>query len=232
MVNIQHYLTNISPITYVVVLIGGIATSFTPCVYPLIPIIVGVVGTAKEKAKWKNFILSFSYVLGIAFTFSILGMIAAMTGMLFGQLQSSPLAHLIVANIMILFGLALLGVITLPTFLLSKVGVGKVIKGRSALSVFLMGAVSGFVAAPCTAAVLGALLAYVATTQNAVFGFTLLFTFAMGLGTLLILIGTFAGILASLPKSERLMLIMEKVLAFGMILLGEYFIFRAGLLSI
>jgi len=230
--DIQQYLGNISFITYIVVLIGGVATSFTPCVYPLIPIIVGVIGTANERSKWKNFLLSFSYVLGIAFTFSILGIIAAMTGRLFGQLQSSPLAHLIVGSIMILFGLVLLNVVTLPTFLLSRLGVGKVRKGGSVLSVFFMGAASGFVAAPCTAAVLGALLAYVATTQNVLFGFSLLFTFAIGLGTLLILIGTFTGILTSLPKSERLMRIMEKSIAFGMIILGEYFIFRAGLLSI
>lgn len=231
MENIQNYLTNISLITYIVVLLGGVAASFTPCVYPLIPIIVSVIGATKEKSKLKNFILSFSYVLGVAFTFAILGMIAAMTGRLFGQFQSSPLAHLIVGNIMIFFGLALLNVFPLPTFLLTRTGAGKVRKG-GLMSVFFMGLASGFVAAPCTAAVLGALLAYVATTQNIMFGFTLLFTFAIGLGTLLILIGTFAGILTTLPASEKLMRIIEKIIAFGMIILGEYFIFRAGVLSI
>lgn len=231
MENIQNYLTNISLLTYIVVLIGGVAVSFTPCVYPLIPIIVGVIGTAKEKSKLKNFILSFSYVLGIAVTFSILGMAAAMTGKLFGEFQSSSLGHLIVGNIMILFGLALFNVITLPTFLLNRAGAGKVKKGGSIISVFLMGIASGFVAAPCTAAVLGALLAYVAATQNILIGSTLLFTFAIGLGTLLILIGTFTGVLTALPKSPKLMRIIEKVFAFGMLILGEYFIFRAGMLS-
>ncbi len=230
MENIQSYLTNISPLTYIVVLIGGVITSFTPCVYPLIPIIVGVIGARKEKSKLRNFILSFTYVLGIAFTFSILGMIAAMTGSFFGEIQSSSLAHLIVGNIIILFGLALLNVITLPTFLLSRAGAGRVRKGGM-LSVFIMGVASGFVASPCTAAVLGALLAYVATTQSVVFGFTLLFTFAIGLGTVLILIGTFTGILTALPKSEKLMRIIERGLAFAMIILGEYFIFRAGMLN-
>jgi len=232
MENIQNYLTNISLTTYIIVLIGGIAVSFTPCIYPLIPIMVGVIGAAKEKSKLKNFILSLSYVLGIALTFSILGIIAAITGKLFGDFQSSPVAHLIVGNIIILFGLALLNVIPLPTFLLSRAGAGKVVKGGSTISVFLMGIISGFVAAPCAAAVLGALLAYVATTQNILVGFTLLFTFAIGLGTLLILIGTFTGILTALPKSEKLMHIIERIIAFGMILLGEYFIFRAGILSV
>ncbi len=230
--NIQNYLSNISIITYIVIFFAGVAASFTPCVYPLIPIIVGIIGSAKEKSRWKNFILSFSYVLGMAFTFAILGMVAAMTGKLFGQLQSSPLAHLIVGNVIIFFGLALLGVITLPTFLLSKAGAGKVRKGGSIFSVFLMGIASGFIAAPCTAAVLAALLTFVATKQNIVFGFTLLFIFAIGLGTLLILIGTFTGILSALPKSEKWLRIMEKALALGMIFLGEYFIFKAGILSI
>ncbi|MCQ9206521.1 MAG: sulfite exporter TauE/SafE family protein [Omnitrophica bacterium] len=232
MENISSYLSDISVITYIAIFLGGVAASFTPCVYPLIPIIVGVIGGQKEKSRFRNFILSLSYVLGMAFTFAALGMVAAVTGKLFGQLQSNPVAHLIVGNIIILFALALLGVITLPTFLLSRAGVGRVRKGGSIIPVFFMGAASGFVAAPCTAAVLGALLTYVATKQNPVFGFTLLFVFAIGLGTLLILIGTFAGILATVRKSERWMHAVQRVMAFLMILLGEYFIYRAGMLSI
>jgi len=226
------YLSNISPVTYLAVFIGGVATSFTPCIYPLIPIIVGVIGSSKERSRLRNFILSLSYCLGMAFTFSLLGMFAAMTGKLFGQMQSSPAAHIVVGGIIILFGLALLDVIPLPVFLLSKAGAGKVRKGGAVLPAFIMGAASGFVAAPCTAAVLAALLAYVATSQNVVFGFTLLFTFALGLSTLLILIGTFSGILASLPRSEKFMAVTQKILALVMITLGAYFIFKAGTLSI
>jgi len=225
-----NYFTNISLLTYLFVFIGGLATSFTPCVYPLIPIIMGVIGSSRENTRQRNFVLSFSYVLGMAVTFSGLGMIAAVTGRLFGELQASPLVQIIVGGIIILFGLALLDVIPLPTFLLSKAGVGKVRTGGRVFPVFLMGVFSGFVAAPCTAAVLGALLAYVAGTQNILFGFTLLFTFAMGLGVLLLLVGTFTGILASLPKSEKLMQIIQKVMALGLIVLGAYFIFKAWLL--
>ena len=232
MEGISVYLSNISAMTYLMVFIAGIATSVTPCVYPLIPIIVGVIGSSQAKSRWRNFVLSSSYVLGMALTFSILGMAAAITGRLFGELQTNPIAHIIVGSIIILFALALLDVVPLPTFLLHRIGAGKIVKGSSAFPVFLMGFASGFIAAPCTAAVLGALLTYVATTQNTIFGFTLLFTFAIGMGTLLVLIGTFTGILAAIPKSEKFMRIVQKVIAFAMILLGEYFIFRAGLLSI
>ncbi|MCK5706432.1 MAG: sulfite exporter TauE/SafE family protein [Candidatus Aureabacteria bacterium] len=228
---IQQYLSDITIITYLIVLAAGVTTSFTPCVYPLIPILVGVIGASKESSKWRNFILSFVYVLGMAITFSTLGMIAAITGKLFGSIQTSSLAHLIIGNILILFGLVLLNVITIPTYLLNKMGAGKIAKSSSVFSVLFMGIASGFVAAPCTAAVLGALLTFVATTQNVIVGFSLLFTFAIGLGTILIIVGTFTGILKALPKSEKLMHVMEKGLAFFMILLGEYFIFKAGFLS-
>jgi len=230
--NISSYLTEISIISYLVVFVGGIITSFTPCIYPLIPIIIGVIGASKEKSISRNFILSFSYVIGMSIVFSILGMVAALTGKLFGQIQSSPVAHIIVGNVIIIFGLMLLGVIRMPTFLLNRIGAGKVLKRGGLFGAFLMGLISGLIAAPCASAVLGALLVYVATKGNPVFGFTLLFSFSIGLGALLIIIGTFAGIVSKIPRSERAMVIFEKILAFGMILLGEYFVFKAGMLSI
>lgn len=232
MTNISSYLTEISIVSYLVVFIGGVITSFTPCIYPLIPIIIGVIGASKEKSIGRNFLLSFSYVIGMAIIFSILGMVAALTGRLFGQIQSNPIAHIIVGNVIIVFGLMLLGVIKMPTFLLSRIGAGKVLKKGGFFGAFLMGLISGLIAAPCASAVLGALLVYVATKGNPVFGFTLLFSFSIGLGTLLIIIGTFAGIVSKIPRSEKAMVMFEKILAFGMILLGEYFIFKAGMLSI
>jgi thiol:disulfide interchange protein len=226
------HLDNVSIITYAVVFASGVATSFTPCIYPLIPIIVGVIGAGDERLRIKNFILSLGYVLGMAVTFSVLGMTAALTGKLFGQMQSSPIAHLIVGNVIIVFALMLLDVIPMPVFLLTKTVAGKVVKGGNIFSAVLMGLASGFIAAPCTAAVLGALLAYVAGTQNIILGSTLLFTFALGLGVLLVAIGTFIGIAKAVPHADRVMKIMQNVLALGMILLGEYFIFKAGMLSI
>ncbi|MBU1083681.1 MAG: cytochrome c biogenesis protein CcdA [Candidatus Omnitrophota bacterium] len=229
--NIAYYLENISVVTYIAVFAGGVLTSFTPCVYPLIPIVVSVIGSSGERSRLKNFFLACGYVLGMALTFAVLGTAAAITGRLFGQIQSSPIAHLLVGNVMILFALVLLDIVPMPVFLLSRAGSGKVFKGGTILSAVLMGIASGFIAAPCTAAILAALLTFVATTQNIVLGSSLLFVFAIGLGTLLIIIGTFAGILTSLPRSEKLMRIIHKALALAMMLLGEYFIFKAGMLS-
>ena len=212
---------------YFTVFLAGVATSFTPCVYPLIPIIVGVIGSTKENSPRRNFTLSFTYILGVALTFSSLGLVAALTGKVFGQIQTNPVAHLIVGCVIILFALALLDIITLPTFFLSRIGAGKVNRGGSLASVFLMGVTSGFVVAPCTTAVLGTVLAYVASKQNLIFGFTLLFTFALGLGTLLVVIGTFTGVLKILPKSDKWMGVVQKGIAWAMIALGGYFIFKA-----
>jgi len=232
MQDIGYYLSNISLVTYIVVFLGGVATSFTPCIFPLVPLVVGIIGSSKGGAsRMKGFVLSSMYVLGMALTFSILGIVAAMTGKLFGQVQTSPLAHLIVGNVIIFFALVLLDVIPLPVFLLQRAGVGKIVKGKGLLPVFLMGMVSGLIASPCAAAVLGALLTYVAATQNVVLGFSFLFVFALGFGTLLIVIGTFTGVLSIIPRSEKVMRVIQKVFAIGMILLGEYFIFRAGSLS-
>ena len=232
MENLSSYFADITIVTYAVVFAGGLAASFTPCVFPLIPIIVGVIGAREEKSKWKSFVLSLCYVLGMALTFSMIGVFAAVTGKMFGQIQTSPIAHLIVGNIIIIFALMLLDVIHMPTFFLSKLGAGKARRGGSVISIIIMGIASGFVAAPCTVAILGALLAYVATTQNVIAGFSLLFTFAVGMGALILLAGTFTGIIMNLKFLNRWILIIQKIIAFGMILLGEYYIFRAGFLSI
>ncbi|MBD3380035.1 MAG: hypothetical protein GF408_06210 [Candidatus Omnitrophica bacterium] len=232
MQDISYYLNNPSPVTFIAVFLGGLATSFTPCVYPLIPIIVGVIGTGRDSSRARNFILSVSYVMGMAVTFSALGAAAALTGKLFGQFQTNPLVYLVVGNVMIFFALALVDVIPLPTLLLARAGAGKPGKSGHPLSVFFMGVASGFVASPCAAAVLGALLAFVATTQNPVLGVSLLFTFALGFGVVLIVIGTFAGIVSSLPRSEKAMKAVQKIFALLLILLGEYYIYKAGMLSL
>jgi len=99
-----------------------------------------------------------------------------------------------------------------------------------ALGAFILGISSGFVAAPCTVPILGVLLTYVATSQSVLTGISLLFTYALGMGALLILAGTFAGFLAHMPKPERWMMVIQRLFGWFMIGLGEYFLIKAGLL--
>ncbi len=212
-------------LAYPVSFVAGLFVSLTPCVYPVIPIIAGYIGGKAKRSRRKSFSLSIFYVLGMAVTYAILGAFAALTGRLFGEVQSSPVAHIIVANIIILFGLSMLGVFILPIPSFSKGPKGK--KG-GAFGAIGMGLASGFITAPCAAPVAGAILAYVAARQNIFFGISLLFTFALGMGVLLVLVGTFVGLLTSLPKSGVWMKRVEKGFGYFMILLGEYFLIRAG----
>ena len=229
MENILPYLAEASPVlSYLIALIGGIALSFTPCVYPLVPIVLAVIGSVDESSRKHNLYLSCIYVTGMALTFAALGALAAATGALFGEIQTSPAANLIMGNIILLFALSVLGVINIPLFNFKKLGAGKVMKGKGVFPVFIMGLASGFIGAPCVAPVMGTMLVFIAATGNVFFGFTLLFVFALGLGTLLILVGAFTGFLKRLPRASAAMPVIQKILGGGMVILAQYFIFSAG----
>ena len=223
----QQYIESSSIIAYPVVILGGIATSFTPCIYPVIPIIVGYIGGQERHSKFTGFTLSSSYVLGMALTYSALGAFAALTGKLFGQIQNNPIVYFLVANIIILFGLSMLGLFSIPIPSFMNKGGSK--KKRPGLrGAFGLGLASGFITAPCTVAILGVLLTFIATKQNILFGISLLFSYALGMGFLLLLAGTFTGFLTALPRSGMWMKRIQILFGLFMLALGEYFLFQAG----
>lgn len=214
-------LENISILTYVIAFFFGIFICFTPCVYPVIPVIIGYLGAAEIKTKKEGFLRSLSYVLGLAVVYSLLGAVIAFSGGLFGIFQTNFWVNLIVANVFIIMGLFMLDVFQMPQFsLLQKIPAGKAGIG----SAFFMGAVSGLVVGPCTTPVLGAVLAYVAAKQNLVLGISLLFTYALGMGFPLLLLGTFIGLLKKLPRSGFWMLRVKKIFGLLLIAAGEYFL--------
>jgi len=210
--------------------IGGVLISFTPCTYPLIPVTVGFIGAQGSTSKLHGFILSGFYVGGLALTYSLLGALAALSGKLFGQIQTTTWTYFIMANLCLFMGLAMLDVFTISLPIpqkLTKFSGNK----KNFFSSFLIGAISGVVIGPCTAPVLAVLLGYVAMRSNLILGMSLLFVFAFGMGTLLIIAGTFAGLIAALPRSGTWMTKISHV--FGWILIGaaEYFLYTAGALS-
>ena len=205
--------------------LGGVVVSFTPCVYPLVPVTVAYIGSAGQGSRLKSFALSLVYVLGTALTYTLLGLLAAFSGSLFGRLQTSPLANILFANVCLLMGLSLLDVFYLP----SSERLSRLIpKGRGLSGSLLLGLGSGLLLGPCTAPVLGVLLAYAATGQNLILGMALLFSFALGLGTLLLLAGTFTGLLASLPRSGAWMERIKRGSGWLLVALSEYFLINAG----
>lgn len=211
--------------------LGGVLVGFTPCVYPVIPVTVAFIGARSANTRTRSFLLSLFYVLGIALTYTLLGGIAALSGRLFGQIQANPWTYIIMANVCMLMGLSMLEVFNLRLYTpeaISRFQTRK--KTEGCLSSFLVGVLSGFVLGPCTTPVLTVLLTYVASRQNPVFGMTLLFLFSLGMGTLLILVGTFTAFLTRLPKSGPWMVRVSHLFGWMMLGVGEYFLILAGTL--
>jgi thiol:disulfide interchange protein DsbD len=213
---------------FLLVFLGGLLTSFTPCVYPMIPITIAVIGAQASGKKRGGFILSLFYVLGIALTFSGLGMIAAKTGALFGSVMNHPIFTVIIASIFFIMGLSMLGafVIQMPSAFASKL---RVKKRQGFVGAFLTGILAGLVVSSCISPLLVVILTWVAKKGSLLLGFGLLFSFALGLGVLFIVIGTFSGALRLLPKSGLWMELIER--GFGILLVTLAIVFLKPILS-
>lgn len=204
---------------FLLVFFAGILTSFTPCVFPMIPITLAILGNKNEgRTKLSQFLTSLVYVLGIALTYSALGLFAASTGSLFGSLLTHPVAVAVIALTFLIMGLSLFGLfeIQLPTKLQTKLQTMQGTQGF--LGALIAGLVAGLVASPCVGPVLVGILTYVAQTQNLMFGFWLLFVFALGLGQLFIVLGLSSQLLNKLPKAGGWMVKVKYL--FGVIMIG------------
>lgn len=231
--NLSLYLESSLFLAFLAAYLGGLVISFTPCTYPLIPVTVGFIGAHGSSSRLRGFFLSLFYVSGIAFTYAILGGAAALSGRLFGQMQTTPWTYFIMGNLCLVMGLSMLEVFHIVLPVPKKfIQLNDQNNEKGFLDSFLIGAVSGVVIGPCTAPALAVLLGYVAVKTNVLLGMGLLFVFGLGMGTLLIIIGTFAGVIAALPKSGEWMKIIKYIS--GLILIGaaEYFLYIAGRLSI
>lgn len=208
-------------------LILGILLSLTPCIYPMIPITVGILQAQGSKSILKNFSLSFMYTLGLATTFSLLGLLAASSGEAFGSIMASPIFILCFVALLAYFAFSMFGLYNLhiPRFLQKKRDISG---GGSYASIFLFGLASGSVASPCLSPGLAFLLAMVATMANKFLGFLLLFAFGVGVSTPLLIIGTFSGSMNALPKAGAWMLEVQKL--FGFMLLGLCFFYLNNIL--
>ena len=219
-----------SPLVAMAAMFGaGVLTSLTPCVYPLIPITSSVIaGTAREdQPKSRTIGLTLTYAVGLALVYAMLGAIAGLSGQLFGTVSASPWALAAIGNLLLLFALAMLDVIPVPVprKLLER---ASATDGGSYGAVFVMGAMSGVVAAPCGAPAFAVVLTWVAATEAGLMGFVYLFVFSMGMTALLIGVGLFSGTLALLPRSGAWMVWVKRVAAVIMIGMAEYYFMTAG----
>jgi len=231
---IKRELAKGSLLAFILIFLGGIVSSFTPCVYPMIPITISYVG-GRAKTKAHGFFLSIFFVLGLAITYAVLGLLAGAAGLGFGELMQSPLAIGIVAAIFIAMGASMLGMfdIVVPssvtTGMTTASSGGGAQKGGGILGAILMGATTGLVASPCVGPILIVLLTFVAETGNLFLGFWILFTFATGLGMLFLVLGTFSGAIQSLPGAGSWMDTVKH--GFGVILLGMAIFYLKGILD-
>jgi len=208
--------------------VGGILASFTPCSYPMIPITVAFIGGKTEGRRWRGFMLALFYVFGLAVVYSLLGAFAALTGQMFGSLTTNRWTYLVVGNICLFFGLATVGAIPLPPpAFLNRLRV-KDMPGHDVMNSILLGGASALVVSTCTTPILGVLLTIVATQGKLLWGIGMLFAFAYGMGSLVILVGTFTGLLTSLPRSGIWMLRIQRFFGLIMILAAEYFFIKTG----
>lgn len=225
--NLEQLIVTNPALAFIAVFLAGVLVSFTPCVYPVIPLTLGFIGAKSAGSRWKGFFLSLVYVLGMALTYAVLGAFAALSGSLFGNVGSSPWSYFVIANLCLVLGLSMFDVIRIPQLSLAVKTPAGPNKGGY-FGAFVVGLISGLIVGPCTAPVLASVLLYVASKQNVVYGFGLLFSFGYGVGFLMILLGTFTGLLSSIPKSGPW---LDKVKqAFGWLLIfgAEYFLIRMG----
>ena len=228
---------NDSPFTAIPLLFAfGVLTSLTPCIYPMIPITAAIVGgqTVGERApsRWRPLALSLCYALGLALVYASLGLLAGLTGTLFGSVSTNPWLYFAMANLLIVAALAMLDVlpVRLPAGLQARAANAG--SGGRAAGAFVMGAVSGLVAAPCSAPVMTAVLTWVTVTKSAGLGFAYLFAFSLGMCTLLIVVGLSTGALSRLPKAGPWMVWIKRLFAVAMIAVAEWYLVQMGLLLI
>lgn len=211
---------------------AGVLTSLTPCVYPMLPITVALIGgqsvESARPSRARIGALALTYALGLALVYAALGLFAGLTGTLFGSISTNPWLYFAMANLLVLFALAMFDVIPvrLPRSWVARASASG--EGGRFGGTFVMGAASGLVAAPCGAPVMAAILTWVSTTRSAVLGFVYLFVFSIGMTTLLIAAGIFAGVLSRLPRAGSWMVWIKRV--FGVIMLGvaEYYLIKMG----
>ena len=199
------------------VFIGGLALNLTPCVYPMITITVSYFGGGGERSVGKAFRTSLVYCLGMVITYSSLGLLAALTGSLFGALLQNPVVLVLIAALLIGLALSMFGLYEIqpPRFLLER-ATGLSSKAGY-VGVFFLGAMIGIIAAPCLAPFVVALLTFVAQLADPWLGWWLFFVFACGLGLPYIVLGTFSGLLGRLPKSGTWMVWVKRVFGVGLL---------------
>lgn len=209
------------PLTLLAIFVLGLALNLTPCVYPLIPITIGYFSNQSGARRSRRVALSLLYVLGIAITYSALGVFSALSGKLFGAWLQHPMVLWFFAALMLIMASSMFGLfeIRVPQFISNRSG------GQAGLAGALtMGLLIGIVAAPCVGPFVISLIALVSSLQSPFLGFLMFFVLALGLGVPYLLLGIFSSGMSTLPRSGEWMLQVKKAMGFILIAMAFYFL--------
>ena len=213
------------PLLLITVFFGGLALNLTPCVFPLIPITIGYFSQQTKERSGNAFGLAFAYFLGIVLTYSVLGVLAALGGAIFGGALQNPIVVAVIVVVLLALAASMFGAweIRPPAWAMQASG------GRSGVfGALIMGLLMGIIAAPCIGPFVIGLLTYVGQKGDPVFGFFVFFALASGLGLPYLLLGTFTGLVNRLPASGVWMIGVRRV--FGVILIAMAAYFAAPML--
>ena len=200
----------------------GLLLSFSPCTYPMVPITVSIFA-GQARGPGRGFFLSVIYVLTMAVLYGIIGTVVASVGGVFGAWLAHPIFVGVIVAVFVVFALSMFGLYELqvPESLRSRMaGRG----GEGVGGAIALGAVAALVVSPCVGPFVAGIMLYVATTGSPILGFLILFTFALGLGTLFIIIGTFSSAINALPNAGMWMESVKKFFGFVLLLMALYFV--------
>lgn len=202
---------------------SGLLVSFTPCVYPMVAVTVSVFGARTVSSRWEGLGLSAAFVAGIVIVFVPLGVLAGLTGGVFGSVLSSPWVIALLSVLFLAMAASMFGAfeLDLPAGLKNRLATSG---GSGVWGALVLGMICGPIAAPCTGPFLTGILAWITQTQSAGLGAGLMGAFALGLGVPFFLVGAFA---LQLPKSGRWMLHVKSVMGLVLVVVALYFLSTA-----
>ncbi len=202
---------------------AGLGIAFTPCVFPLVPVTVSYFSRQTGKSRARTFALTGAYAIGIATTYSILGVVSALVGAQLGDVLTNPFVVWGFVALFVALSASMFGAfdLTLPSSLTTRIQ-GTERKGF--LGALFLGLTLGLVAAPCVGPVASGLILYVANTKDVLFGLIVFFTFGLGLATPFMALGTFSGALAALPRAGAWMEGVKKFFGFLLLAMALYFL--------
>jgi thiol:disulfide interchange protein DsbD len=201
-------------------LVGGFLVSLTPCVYPMIAVTVSVFGAKQAKGRGEGMLLSLFFVLGIVAMFVPLGVLAGLSGSMFGSVLQSRGVLIGISVLFLLLAASLFGAFefALPSVLTNRLAV---MGGIGYKGAFLLGLACGLIASPCTGPVLTGILTYIAQTRSALLGAFAMAAFALGLGAPFFAVGAFA---VQLPKSGHWMVRVKSLLGVVLVIVALYYL--------